>query len=65
MKTPNKIQREKLVSAMQQLPAEASLDDVLDRVLLLAKTEEGMAQSMQDRVTPDSELDKRLPEWLS
>jgi len=57
--------RDKLVTTMQQLPQEVSLDEVLDRIMLLAKMEEGLEQSLKDQVTPDSELEKRLPQWLS
>lgn len=57
--------RDKLVTTMQQLPPEVSLDEVLDRIMLLAKMEEGLEQSLKGLVTPDSELDKRLPQWLS
>lgn len=57
--------RDKLVTTMQQLPPEVSLDEVLDRIMLLAKMEEGLEQSLKGQVTPDSELEKRLPQWLS
>jgi len=57
--------REKLVTSMKQLPAEVSLDEVLHRIMLLAKMEEGLEQSIKNQVTPDSELEKRLPQWLS
>jgi hypothetical protein len=57
--------RDKLVTALQQLPPMVSLDEVLDRVMLLSKMEQEMEQSLKGHLTSDSELEKRLLKWLS
>jgi hypothetical protein len=59
------IEREKIVTTIQQMPEQVSVDELIDRIILLAKIEEGLKQSLEDRVVPDSEIEKRLPEWLS
>jgi len=56
--------REKLIETIQKLPAGFTLDEVIDRIYLLEKIEIGLQQSKKGLVTPDEELDSKLPEWL-
>jgi len=58
------LQREKLIETIKQLPSKFSVDEVIDRIFLLDKIETGLQQSQKGEVTPDEELDKKLPEWL-
>ena len=58
------LQREKLIETIKQLPSKFSVDEVIDRIFLLDKIETGLLQSQKGEVTPDEELDKKLPEWL-
>ena len=58
------LQREKLIETIKQLPSKFSVDEVIDRIFLLDKIETGLLQSKKGKVTPDEELDKKLPEWL-
>ncbi len=58
------LQREKLIETIKQLPSKFSVDEVIDRIFLLDKIETGLQQSRKGEVTPDEELDKKLPEWL-
>lgn len=43
------ISREQLLTAIQDLPETFSLDDLLDRVMLLQKIEIGLVQSVDDK----------------
>lgn len=56
--------REKLIETIQKLPSDFSLDEVIDSIYLLEKIETGLQQSTKGQVTPDEELDRKLPEWL-
>ena len=58
------ITKEKLLETIKQLPDEFSVDEIIDRVLLLDKIEIGLKQSENGQITPDEELDQKLPEWL-
>lgn len=59
------ITKEKLISAINRLPEQFSIDDVLDELILIQKIENGLAQSKSNEVISDADLDKELPEWLS
>ena len=56
--------REQVIETLKQLPTKFSLEEVIDKILLLEKIEIGLQQSHNSEVTPDEELDKKLPEWL-
>ena len=58
------IVKEPLIETIKQLPLEFSLDEVIDKIVLLEKIEKGLQQSQKGKVTPDEDLDKKLPEWL-
>lgn len=57
--------KEKVINAINKLPGEFSLEDMLDELLLLDKLEKGLAQSESNEVIADEDLDKELPEWLN
>lgn len=54
----------KVLEAINNLPEEFSMDELLDELLLIQKIENGIKQSDKDQVTSDDELDEELPEWL-
>ena len=58
------ITKEKLLETIKQLPSKFSVDEVIDRIFLLDKIETGLQQSQTGQVTPDEELEKKLPKWL-
>ena len=58
------IAKEKLIETIKQLPSNFSVDEVIDRIVLLDKIETGLLQSEKGQVTPDEELEKKLPKWL-
>ena len=58
------IVREPLIETIKQLPPEFSVDEVIDKIFLLENIEKGLQQSQKGKVTPDEDLDKKLPEWL-
>ena len=56
--------REKVIETIKQLPSKFSIEEVIDRIILLEKIEIGLQQSLNGEVTPDEELNMKLPEWL-
>lgn len=56
--------RDKILESIKKLPEQVSLDEVLDRIILLDKIEKGLQQSSEGKITSDESLDKKLPEWL-
>jgi hypothetical protein len=60
----NMLNREKIIETLKKMPDQVSLDEVLDRIILLDKIETGLEQSEKGQITPDDKLDEKLPEWL-
>ncbi|MEY3323510.1 MAG: hypothetical protein RLZZ417_3093 [Bacteroidota bacterium] len=58
------ITKEQLIETIKQLPPKFSVDEVMERILLLEKIETGLQQSQKGKVTPYEDLDKKLPKWL-
>ena len=56
--------KEKVINAINKLPGEFSIDEVIEELILLEKIDKGLAQSEANKVVPDEELDAELPEWL-
>lgn len=56
--------KEKIIAAINKLPQDFSMDDVLDELMLIQKIEVGLQQSDKREVITDDDLDKQLPEWL-
>ncbi len=59
------LNREKVIETIKQLPANFSIDEVIDRIILLDKIETGLKQSEKNQVISDDELDNKLPKWLA
>ena len=58
------IVKEPLIETIKQLPPEFSVDEVIDKIVLLENMEKGLQQSQKGKVTRDEDLTKKLPEWL-
>ena len=59
------ITKEKLIGVIQNLPENLSMDDLLDKLMLIQKIDKGLTQSMDNQIISDENLDSDLPEWLS
>ena len=49
----NMLNREKIIETLKKMPDQVSLDEVLDRIILLDKIETGLEQSEKGQITPD------------
>ena len=59
------LNREKVIETIKLLPVNFQMDELFKRILLLEKIEKGIEQSTQGKITPDEELDDKLPKWLA
>lgn len=58
------ITKEQLIKSISDLPDVFSLDDLLDRVILLQKIEIGLEQSSEDKVSSTEDAKEKLKKWL-
>jgi hypothetical protein len=56
--------KSKIKEAIENLPEEVSIDDIIDRLILIEKTEKGIRQSDNGEVLSDAELDKEMEKWF-
>lgn len=49
-----------MVEAIRELPQDASVDDAIERLVFLAKIEEGLAQLYRGEGIPHDEVKRRL-----
>ncbi len=54
----------KLKEQIETFPEEFSIDDLVERLILIEKIEIGMAQSNRGEIVSDSELDNEIEEWF-
>ena len=57
---PNRITRDRMIEAIRELPADATVDDAIERLVFLAKIEEGLAQLDRGEGIPHDEVKRRL-----
>lgn len=56
--------KEKAVQAVQALPEDASLEDAMERLFLLAKIERGLQQADAGALIPHEKVKERMAKWL-
>lgn len=56
----HRITRERMIEAIRDLPEDASVDDAIERLVFLAKIEEGLAQLDRGEGIPHEEVKRRL-----
>lgn len=57
---PHRLTRERMLEAIRELPEDASVDDAIERLVFLAKIEEGLAQLERGEGVPHEEAKRRL-----
>ncbi len=55
--------KEKVVESMQNLPSEFSIDDLVDRLILIEKISRGLTQSVNGEVYSTEAARQMLKEW--
>ncbi len=56
--------KEAVLRTIQQLPDDATLDEILDGILLRLKVERGRAQLAAGQGIPHEQVKERLARWL-
>ena len=60
------LDKQQVIESIQQLPEQFSIDELIERVIVLEKIERGLMQSQKGETVPDSDLEKtKLSKWLS
>lgn len=57
------ITKEKVQDQLLQLGNEFSIDELIERLLLIEKIDKGLTQSKNNEVISESELEERMKEW--
>ena len=57
---PPRITRERMIEAIRELPEDVSVDHAIERLVFLAKIEEGLAQLDRGEGIPHGEVKRRL-----
>lgn len=56
--------REKVIQVVQDLPEDATVEDAMERLLLLAKIERGIQQSDSGQTVAHADVKERMAKWL-
>ena len=56
--------KEQMLRAIQELPPEATVEDAIESLYLLAKVERGVAQAEAGQVVTHEEARRRMARWL-
>jgi len=57
---PTQLTRDGIIEALRELPAEANVDDAIERLVFLAKIEAGLSQLDRGEGIPHDEVKRRL-----
>ena len=57
---PHRITRERMLEVIRELPEDASVDDAIEKLVFLAKIEEGLAQLDRGEGISHDEVKRRL-----
>ncbi|MGB1316324.1 MAG: hypothetical protein ACPG4Y_09910, partial [Chitinophagales bacterium] len=55
--------REKVQEQIALLPEKFSLDELVEKLILIEKIQKGIHQSENDEVTSDEDLDREISKW--
>lgn len=55
--------KQKITESLNHLPAEFTLDEFIERLMLLDKIDRGNQQSKENKVLSEEELDEEIRQW--
>jgi len=58
------ITKAKLIASLQDLPEEFSIDELIERLIVIQKIEEGQKQAREGRTNTTEEAKQKLSKWL-
>jgi len=53
-----------LLEQIEEFPEEFSIDDLIDKLILISKIENGNTQSETGQTITENELDKEIEKWF-
>jgi len=56
--------KQKMLEAVRALPDDASIEDAMQRLLLLAKIERGLQQADAGQTIPHAQVKEKMAKWL-
>ena len=56
--------KQKVLRAVQSLPANASYEDAMERLLFLSKVEKGLQQADAGQTIPHEKVKQKMRRWL-
>jgi predicted transcriptional regulator len=56
--------KQKVIEAVRDLPEDATIEDAMQRLLLLAKIERGIQQANAGQTIAHSQVKERMAKWL-
>mgnify|MGYP001142122912 CR=1 FL=1 len=56
--------KEKVIQAVQELPDGASIEEIMERLLFLAKIDKGLQQADAGNTIPHAQVRERMAKWL-
>lgn len=56
--------KEKVINAVRDLPDDASIEDVMERLLFLAKIEKGIQQADAGQTISNEQMKEKMAKWL-
>ena len=59
-----RMKKTQLLESIQQMPDEFSVDDLIERLLILQKIEEGQRQINEGKSFSEEEARKEMEKWL-
>lgn len=54
----------KLIEQIEKFPEGSSIDELVERLILIEKVELGLKQSENGEIISDSDLDKEIEQWF-
>ncbi|HPK10590.1 MAG TPA: hypothetical protein PK147_04330 [Saprospiraceae bacterium] len=58
------LSKTKVIKTISGFPENFSIDELVDKMILLDKIEKGIKDADNENVISDEELDKEIEEWL-
>lgn len=55
--------KEKVMHTMQELPEEFSIDDLMERLILIEKIERGLQQTKEGKIISHEVLKREVQKW--
>lgn len=55
--------KEKVLSTISKLPEKFSLDELVEKMMILEKIEKGLEDSENDNILSEDDLEEKIKEW--